>query len=278
MPPMSEIHPSAIIGKNVQMGVGNRIGPHVIIEDGVKLGSHNILLASAYLCKGTEIGSHNEIHMGTLIGHAPQDLAYQGAVTYTRIGDHNRIREYVTIHRGTKLQTATVIGNQNYLMAYCHIAHNCEIGNQVIMVNQASLTGYCIVEDGAFLSGMTGFHQFTRIGRLAMVSALSVSNKDIPPYVTCGGRPTLAVGVNLVGLRRAGVTEAVRREIREAFKYLYRSDLTVPKALEKIKSEFRSPELQHLVRFIETSKRGVIAGAKEGEEVFLARKSAAAIE
>lgn len=275
---MSDIHPTAIVGRDVQMGVGNRVGPHVVIEEGVRLGSHNTLYASSYLCRGTEIGSHNEIHMGAIIGHAPQDLAYEGAPTRTKIGDHNQIREYVTIHRGTKPETATVIGNENFLMAYSHIAHNCQVGNKVIMVNQASLAGYCIVEDQAFLSGMTAFHQFTRIGRLAMVSALSASNKDIPPFVTCGGRPALALGVNLVGLRRAGIPEPVRSEIKQAFRYLYRSELTIPTALERIKAELKSAEVQHLVCFIESSKRGIISGAKEGEEIFLARKNADVID
>lgn len=256
------------------MGVGNRIGPHVIIEDGVKIGSHNVFHASAYICKGTEIGNHNEIHMGAVIGQAPQDLAYKNAPSFTRIGDHNQIREYVTIHRGTKPETTTVVGDENYLMAYCHVAHNCELGNKIIMVNQASLTGYCVVEDQAFLSGMTGFHQFTRIGRLALVSALSAANKDIPPFIICGGRPALAVGVNLVGLKRNGIRESVRREIREAYKILYRSGLSVPKAVEKIKAEFQSPEVRHLTDFIEASKRGIVAGAREGEEFFLARKTA----
>ena len=272
---MSEVHPTALVGKNVYMGVGNRIGPHVVIEDGVKLGSHNVIHASAYLCKGTEIGSHNEIHMGAVIGHAPQDLAYKGARSFTQIGDRNQIREYVTIHRGTKPASATVIGNENYFMAYCHIAHNCEIGNQVIMVNQASLTGYCTVEDRAFLSGMTGFHQFTRIGRLALVSALSACNKDVPPYMIAGGRPALVVGINVVGLRRAGVSEASRSEIKKAYKYLFRSGLSVSSAVEAMKAELHSPEVQHLIRFSETSQRGIISGAGEEEEVFLARKSAA---
>lgn len=278
MPDMSEIHPTAVIGKNVQMGKNNRIGPWVVIEDGVKIGSGNIIFASAYLCQGTEIGDENEIHMGAIIGHRPQDLAYKGDLTFTRIGHKNQIREYVTIHRGTKPGTATVIGNENFLMAYSHIAHNCELGNRIIMVNQASLAGYCVIEDRAFLSGMTGFHQFSRIGRLAMVSALSVSNKDVPPFMTCGGRPALAVGVNLTGMRRAGIPESSRREIRQAFRYLYRSGLALPRALERIKAELNSPEAQHLVRFIESSKRGIIAGAKEGEEVFLARKSAEVID
>jgi len=275
---MSEIHPTALIGKDVHMGVTNQIGPHVVIEDGVRLGSHNVIYASAYLCRGTEIGNHNEIHMGAIVGHAPQDLAYKGEPTYTRIGDHNQIREYVTIHRGTKPESATVIGNENFIMAYCHVAHNCEIGNYVIMVNQASLTGYCKVEDQAFLSGMTGFHQFTRIGRLALVSALSASNKDIPPYVICGGRPALAVGINLVGLRRAGIAEAARREIKQAYKYLYRSRFTVPRALKKIKEELTSPEVQHLVQFIESSERGIIDGARGSTELFLPRKTADVVD
>ncbi len=260
------------------MGVTNQIGPHVVIEEGVRLGSHNVIHASAYLCRGTEIGNHNEIHMGAVIGHAPQDLTYKGAPTYTRIGDHNQIREYVTIHRGTKPESATVIGSENFIMAYCHVAHNCEVGNHVIMVNQASLTGYCKVEDQAFLSGMTGFHQFTRIGRLALVSALSASNKDIPPYVTCGGRPAMAVGINLVGLRRAGIPEAARREIKQAYKYLYRSRLTVPRALKKIKEELTSPEVQHLVQFIESSERGIIDGARGSAELFLPRKTADVVD
>ena len=273
---MSEIHPTAIIGKDVQLEIGNQIGPHVVIEDGVKMGSHNVIHAGAYLCRGTEIGSHNEIHMGAVIGHRPQDLAYQDTASYTRIGDHNQIREYATIHRGTKPESATVIGNENYIMAYCHIAHNCEIGNKVILVNQASLSGYCKVEDQAFLSGMTGFHQFTRIGRLALVSALSASNKDVPPFMIAGGRPAVVVGINVVGLRRAGIPEAVRSEIKKAYKLLYRSRLTVSSALEKIKARLRSAEVGHLVRFIESSDRGILAGGKEAEEdeLLLPRKKA----
>ncbi len=264
---MSQIHPTALVGKDVQLGVGNEIGPNVVIEDGVRIGAHNVIRAGAYLCQGTEIGNHNEIHMGAIIGHSPQDLAYKGVPSYTRIGDHNQIREYVTIHRGTKPESATVIGNENFIMAYCHIAHNCELGNKIIMVNQASLTGYCKVEDQAFLSGMTGFHQFTHIGRLAMVSALSAANKDIPPFVTCGGRPAVAFGINAVGLRRAGIPAPVRDEIKKAFRYLYRSGLSVSNALEKIKAELQSAEVGQLVNFVEASERGIIAGSSEdGEE------------
>ena len=255
---MSEIHPSAIIGKNVELGAQNVIGPHVVIEDGVKIGSHNKILAGAFLACGTELGDHNVIHMQAVIGHEPQDLAYQGQETFTKIGHKNVIREFVTIHRGTKEGTSTVIGDSNFLMAYCHIAHNCLLGNNIIMVNQASLTGHCVVEDRAFLSGMTGFHQFTRIGTLAMVSALTAINKDIPPFVICGGRPGVAQGINVVGMRRAGIGPETRMEIKNAYKLLYRSGLNVSQALLEIKKSLKSPEVAHMVEFIEASKRGIL--------------------
>lgn len=255
---MSEIHPSAIIGKNVAIGTGNAIGPNVIIEDGVKIGARNKILAGAFLARGTELGNDNTIHMNAVIGHEPQDLAYQGQATFTKIGHKNVIREFVTIHRGTKEGTATVIGDSNFIMAYCHIAHNCLLGNNIIMVNQASLTGHCTVEDKAFLSGMTGFHQFTRIGTLAMVSALTAINKDIPPFVVCGGRPGVAQGVNVVGMRRAGIGPETRMEIKNAYKLLYRSGLNVSQAVLEIKKSLKSPEVAHMVEFIEASKRGIL--------------------
>ena len=255
---MSEIHLAAIIGKEVALGAGNTIGPHVIIEDGARIGARNKIMAGAFIARGTTLGDDNVIHMNAVIGHAPQDLAYQGQETFTRIGNKNEIREFVTIHRGTKEGSATEIGDGNFIMAYCHIAHNCHLGSKIIMVNQASLTGHCVVEDMAFLSGMTGFHQFTRIGTLAMVSALTAINKDIPPYVMCGGRPGVAQGINVVGMRRAGIGPEVRTEIKEAFKLLYRSGLNVSQALEAIKGKLKSKEVAHMVAFIEASKRGIL--------------------
>ncbi len=254
----NQIHSSAVIGKNVILGNQNEIGPNVILADGVKIGSNNKILNGAMLCPGTELGDNNTIHMHAVIGHEPQDLKFKNEPTFTRIGNKNVFREFVTVHRGTEPGTATIIGNENYMMAYCHIAHNCQLGNNIIMVNQASLTGHCLVEDRAFLSGMTGFHQFSRIGTLAMVSALSAFNKDIPPYVMCGGRPGVAQGLNIVGMRRAGLSLETRTEIKHAFKILYRSGLNVTNAIEQIKKECKSPEAKHFVEFIEKSKRGII--------------------
>lgn len=269
----NQIHPTAIIGKQAELGQDNQIGPHAIIEDGVQMGSGNKILANAYVCSGTTLGDGNEIHMGAIVGHAPQDLAYKGAKTFTKIGNQNVIREYVTIHRGTKEGSATIIGNHNFIMANAHIAHNCVLGNRIIMVNMASLTGHCIVEDMAFLSGMTGFHQFTRIGTLAMVSALSAINKDIPPYMICGGRPGVIQGINVVGLRRAGISQAIRTEIKEAYRLLYRSGLNVEQALKEIEKNFKSKEVAHLVDFIQKSERGICAGQKDYLETLLPKKS-----
>lgn len=266
MPGMSQIHPTAIIGKNVITGKDNVIGPNVTIEDNVKLGNGNVIMTGAYIASGTEIGDNNRIHMHAVIGHEPQDLAFKNEPTFTKIGDGNTIREFVTIHRGTKAGTWTQIGNNNYIMAYCHIAHNCNVGHHVIMVNNASLTGHIEVEDRAFISGMVGFHQFCRVGKLAMVSALSAFNKDVPPFILCGGRPGAAQGINVVGMRRAGISAPVREEIKKCFKLLYRSGLSVKNAVAEIKKQFTSPEAQHLVRFIESSKRGIISSAYEAAE------------
>ena len=256
----NRIHPSAIIGEGVRLGDGNEIGPGCVLADGVILGSRNRLWMNVYVGPGTTIGDDNQIHQGAVIGHVPQDVAFAGATTYTRIGHRNTIREYVTIHRGTKEGTSTIIGDDNFFMANAHIAHNCQVGRKVILVNLASLTGYCVVEDGAFLSGMVGLHQFTRIGRLSMISALSAVNKDVPPYMLCGGRPGVIQGLNVVGLRRAGIAAPVREELKRAYKRLYRDGLNIAHALEAIERECQSPEVKALVEFVKGSERGICAG------------------
>jgi UDP-N-acetylglucosamine acyltransferase len=274
---MNTIHPSALIGKNVQLGDGNEVGPACVIEDGAVLGSRNKLWMNVYVGPGTTIGDDNQLHMGAVIGHLPQDLAYKGAPTHTTIGHRNTIREYVTIHRGTKDGSSTVIGDDNFLMANAHLGHNCQVGNRATLVNVATLAGYCTVEDEAVISGMVVVHQFVRIGRLAMISGLSAVNKDVPPYMLCGGRPAVIQGLNVVGLRRAGFPAAVREEIKHAYKVLYRSGLNVPHALEAIERECRSEEVKRLVAFVRASERGICAGAsaeavEEGDSI-LPRKT-----
>ncbi len=262
------VHPSAIVGKGARLGDGNEIGPGCVIEDGVVLGSRNRLWMNVYVGPGTTIGDENQLHMGAVIGHLPQDLAFSGSTTYTKIGSRNTIREYVTIHRGTKEGTATVLGDDNFLMANAHLGHNCRVGSRTIFVNLATLAGECVVEDEAVLSGMIVMHQFTRIGRLAMVSGLSAVNKDVPPFMLCGGRPAVIQGLNVVGMRRAGLAIAAREDIKRAYRFLYREGLSVPHALDAIDRECRSLETQALVAFVKGSKRGISAGigSEEGEQ------------
>lgn len=264
------IHPSAMIGKNVALGDGNEIGPNVIIEDGVRIGSGNKIWPGAYICSGTEIGNQNEIHMNTVIGHAPQDLAYQGEKTKTIIGNKNIIREFVTIHRGTKEGTATTVGNNNFLMAYVHLGHNCRIGNQTILVNGATLGGYCTVEDQVFLSGMIVVHQLVTIGRLAFVSGHSAVNMDLPPYMICGGRRSIVYGLNIIGMRRAGISPEARNEIKRAYKLLYRKGLNFATAISEIEKVCAAEEVKYLLAFIRNSKRGICRGGTALEATNLA--------
>lgn len=257
---MNAIHSRAIIGKSVRLGEGNEIGPGCVIEDGAVLGAGNCLWANVYVGPGTTIGDGNQIHMGAVIGHAPQDTAFTGEPSFTRLGSRNLIREYVTIHRGTKPGSETVVGDDNFLMANAHLGHNCRLGSRVTLVNAATLAGYCEVEDGVLISGLVVVHQFVRIGRLAMVSGLSAVNKDVPPFLFCGGRPAVIQGLNVVGLRRAGLPASVRQEIKQAYTRLYREGLNVPHALELIEQECRSAEVEQLMAFIRASTRGICAG------------------
>lgn len=257
---MNRIHPSAVIGKSVQLGDGNDVGPGCVLEDGAVLGSRNRLWMNVYVGPGTTLGDENQFHMGAVIGHVPQDVAFAGAPTFTRLGSRNTMREYVTIHRGTKEGSSTVIGDDNVFMANAHVGHNGQIGNRAILVNLATLAGYCTVEDGALLSGMVVVHQFTRIGRLALISGLSAVNKDVPPYMLCGGRPAVIQGLNILGMRRAGLPAPVREEIKRAYKLLYREGRNVPSALEAIERECRSQEVRGLIEFVRSAKRGICAG------------------
>jgi UDP-N-acetylglucosamine acyltransferase len=270
----NKIHPSATVGKKAKLGDNNEIGPGCLIDDGVVLGSNNTLWMNVYLGPGTTIGDRNRIHMGAVIGHEPQDVSFSGEPSFTKVGSGNVIREYVTIHRGTKPGSETVLGDENYLMANAHMGHNCRVGNKAVLVNLATLAGHCVVEDGAILSGMVVVHQFCRIGRLAMISGLSAVNKDVPPYLMCGGRPAVIQGLNAVGLRRSGLSAGARAAIKRAYALLYRSGLNVAQAVKAIKDECEGPEVAAFLKFVEESKRGLSAGigSEDAEEESLLPK------
>ena len=261
------IHKTAIVSKKAEIDSSVNIGPGVIIEDDVIIGPDVTIMANAYICEGTDIGEKTQIHMGAVIGHVPQDHAYKGEKTFTKIGKNNVIREMVTIHRGTGEGTATIIGDDNFLMVQAHVGHNCDIKDNVIVANGALLAGHVHVEKGAFLSGNVVFHQFCKIGQYAMIGGFTGVNKDVPPYMIVRG-PSVIRGINLVGLRRAGLKLETVREIKEAYKIFYLSDMNKEEALSKIKKELKSEQVKYFVDFIEQSKRGVCNIRFSKEEYF----------
>lgn len=240
---MSSIHPTAIVEPGAQIGEGCRIGPHVVIYRHVTLGPG---------C---------DVHAGAVLGDTPQDFAFKESVeSRVVIGAKTVLREHVTIHRGTKEGTSTVVGERCFLMANSHLGHNVVLGNDVILANGVLLAGYVEVGDRAFLSGNVIVHQFTRIGRLAMVSGGAGIGKDVPPFCTVHGvAVNQLAGLNVVGMRRAGMTPPQRAEVKRAFTLLYRSGLNVKQALEQMRAEFKDSPGAEICAFVSASKRGICA-------------------
>jgi UDP-N-acetylglucosamine acyltransferase len=234
------IGPYSVIGPNVRIGAGCRIGAHVVIDG------------------WTTIGKANTIFTGAVVGSQAQDLKYSGGERRLIIGDNNTIREYATINTSTSEENATRIGSNNLLMAYTHVAHECKIRNGVVMANDSTLAGHVIVEDKVILGGLAAVHQFVRLGTMAIIGGCSKVTKDVLPYSMVDGHPALWQGVNSVGLRRNGIREDTRADIKRVFKILCRSNLNTSQALEKIRAEFNSrSEVNYLVEFIENSTRGI---------------------
>lgn len=251
-----KIHPTAIVSPSAVLGDDVEIGPHAIIGDDVTIGSGCVVQAHAFIEKNVTMGEGNFIGYGCVIGAAPQDFAYTpGIHSEVRIGDRNRFREYVTVHRGTKEGTATTVGSDCFLMVGTHLGHNVSLANHVIITNNCLLAGYVDVGEGAVLGGGSVFHQFMRIGRRAMIAGSSSFNKDIPPFVTANFR-NLLVGINAIGLRRSGFPSEVRMEIKRAFKLVYRSGLSVRDGLAEAKKSEWGAEVQEFFAFIASSKRG----------------------
>lgn len=251
------ISDKAIISKKAGIAENAEIGPFAVIEDDVEIASGVKIWPHAHICSGTSIGEATEVHMGAVVGHLPQDLTFD-KLKKTRliVGKNNVIREYATIHRGTKEDHPTVIGDNCYLMAVSHIGHDCHIGNNVIIANCALLAGHVLVEDGVFISGNVVVHQFCRIGELSIIGGFTGVNKDVPPYMLVRG-PSVIRSVNLIGLRRAKFSRELINNIKEAYKFLYMSELNTTQAIEEIKKLTPSKELAHLVEFIQNSKRGI---------------------
>ncbi|MDD5556496.1 MAG: acyl-ACP--UDP-N-acetylglucosamine O-acyltransferase [bacterium] len=262
---MSEIHPTAIVSPGAVIADGVVVGPHTVIEEDVSIGAGTVIHGYACVKRHTSIGEGNTLHHGVVLGDAPQSLAFGGGVSRLRIGSRNVFREHVTIHRSMYENGETVVGDGNYFMVLSHAGHDCRIGNNDIFTNCALLAGHSTVEDGVVISGAVVVHQFSRIGRLAMISGLSAINRDIPPFVIAGGRPAAANALNLVGLRRAGVPAARRTRLKEAFKTFYCEGRSVAGAIEEIEAGEMTPEVRHFIDFVRASKRGVCRYAEWAE-------------
>jgi UDP-N-acetylglucosamine acyltransferase len=253
---MAKIHPSALVSPKAELASDVVVGSHCVVEDHVRIDAGTTLLSGVVIAEWTDVGKNNRIHMGAVIGHEPQDLSWKGGKSFVKIGDNNTIREYVTIHRGTKEDTATLIGNDNYLMGLSHVAHNCKLGNGVILCNGALLAGYVEVEDKAFISGNVVVHQYVKIGKLSMMSGGGATSKDVPPFMIVAGRSEV-YGVNLVGMRRAGFSREAIYAIKDAYHILFKSGLATKNALVELESKAGSGELRYLLNFIKTAPNGI---------------------
>lgn len=235
-----KVDPYSIIGKNVTVGRGTKIGPHVQLDG------------------WTHIGKECTICKGVVIGTLPQDINFENGKSFVKIGDRNLIREYTTIHRGTKEGSTTRIGNDNFFMAYSHIAHNCVVEDGVVIANVGTLAGYVTVEKKAIIGGLSAVHQYVRIGTYSIVGGCSKVVKDVPPYTKADGHPTTLWGLNSVGLRRANFSLQTRKALKKAYQILFRSGLNTSQAMEKISNELESsPPVRHLCSFIKNSQRGI---------------------
>jgi UDP-N-acetylglucosamine acyltransferase len=249
--PTARVHPDAIIGP------GTRIGEFCVVESDVVIGAGCLLEPYVYVKRWTTLGVENEISAGTSLGTDPLDKNFTRERSYLIIGDRNTIREHYTISRGTQPESVTRIGDGNYIMTSGHIAHNCLIGDNTVIASCALVAGYVEVEDQAFISGGVVVHQFSKIGRLAMIGGNTRVNSDVPPYFMYSDFNVAAKGLNLVGLRRAGFSIQDISLLKTAYKLLYRSGLSLQDALSRIESELPSEHTLHLVDFIRQSKRGI---------------------
>ena len=255
----TSIHPSAVIHPSAEIGEGVVIGPNVVIGENVKIGKGTRIIANAYI-EFTEIGENCTISPFATIGSEPQDLGYKGEPTKVVIGNETIIKENVTIHRGAACGDYTTrVGSKCLLMVGSHIAHNCVIEDQAILANLATLGGHVHVGFGAFIGGMSVFHQNIRIGSMAIVSGFSASRQDILPYSKCDGRPAAPRGINVIALKRRGVDLETRTAVNRAFKILTSGDYNTTQAIEKIKAELPMNQyIENMIEFIESSKRGVV--------------------
>lgn len=251
--PLAYIHPEAVIGE------GCEIGPFCYIDKNVVIGDNNHLMNSVTILSGSRIGNGNTIFPGAVIGAVPQDLKFKGEETTAEVGDNNTIRENVTINRGTAAKGRTVVGSNNLLMEGMHVAHDVFVGNGCIIGNTTKLAGEVVVDDFAIISACVLVHQFCHIGSYVMVGGGTRTGQDVPPFVTAAREPVAYCGLNLVGLRRRGFKPEIIDNIHNAYRLLYQSGKLRKECLQEIREKVpMSPEIEYILNFVESSKRGII--------------------
>ncbi len=261
--PLASVSPNAKIGENVQ------IGPYAFIDDNVEIGDGCVILPHATIFSYVKMGKNCTVYPGAVVGAIPQDLKFDGEITYVEIGDRVNIRECATINRGTKAsgKGVTRVGDDTLIMSYVHVAHDCNVGKHCILVSYTGIAGEPDVDDWAIIGGGSKAHQFSRIGAHAMVGGVSKINKDIPPYALCGREPICDVGVNIVGLRRRGFSTDQIRNIKDIYDTIYFQGMNVSDGIARVVSGFpQSEERDNIVNFIRASKRGIIQAASRGEK------------
>jgi UDP-N-acetylglucosamine acyltransferase len=254
----SGIHPTAIIAPNAVIGERVEIGPYAYIGDQCVVGDGCVVAMRATLERNVTLAPGVRVGIGSVIGGDPQDLKYKGEHTTVEIGENSVIREYATINRGTTHSMKTTVGSGSFLMSYVHLAHDCQVGNGVIIGNGTQLAGHVSIDDRAIVSGLVAVHQFARIGRHSFVGGCSRVAKDVPPYLKAVGNPVKLYGLNSVGLQRSGFDEGIVRELKRAYRLVFRSELNVSQALTRARAELQQlPEVMAFLTFIEESERGI---------------------
>ena len=252
------IHPTAVVHPKAELGKDCEIGPYCVVGEQVVIGNNCRLHAHVVIGGHTHMGEGNEIFPFASIGLKSQDLKWKGGITRTEIGSDNTFRECVTINSATGEGEVTVVGSHNHILAYCHIAHNVVLGDHIIMSNVATLAGHVTMEDYAVVGGLAAIHQFCRIGKMSVIGGCSKVVQDVPPFMLADGNPAETRTVNKVGMERNGVSEEAQTALRRAFKILFREGLTIPNALARIEQDLpQLQEVQHLVKFVRGSERGI---------------------
>ncbi len=256
---MPAIHPTAVVDPTAVIGPSTTIGPYSVIGAGVTLGEGCRVHNHVSIAGPTHIGDGNEFYPFCSIGQRSQDLKYKEEPTYLEIGNHNTFREFVTVNRGTAPESVTRIGCHGTFLAYAHVAHDCTVGSHVIFSNNGTLAGHVTVGDHAVIGGLSGVHQFCRIGDHAIIGGCTKIVQDVPPFLIADGNPAEVRGVNMIGLERRGFSSESIRELREAYKIIYRSNKNTAQALEQLREEFpKSDTVGALVTFITSSDRGIV--------------------